>query len=79
MSVDLSEFDQLTSKGRKAPCKVRAALDALSEKDAVILEAAIEAKKDFGAIEEWCRRRNQKVSISALTSHDRKKSCSCHG
>jgi len=77
---DLSEFVAL-ARPRRAPCRVKPALDALDKHEREQFDAAIAADRGLindSAIARWLEVRGHTLSVGAVTSH-RRQTCACHG
>lgn len=78
--IDLSEFEQLTQRNQRRPCKVAAAFEQLAPADRKALDAALAADGNritVGAIEKWLKRRSVLVPSSSISNHRRGR-CQCH-
>lgn len=84
---DLTEFYQLAAKGNhKKPCQIGLAREQLDLEDRVNLDGVFGDEKhglpsgfiNVGAVRDWLAKRGHKVSVPAITSHQ-KGTCSCDG
>lgn len=77
---DLSEFEKLSHRSQKKPCKVGAAASRLKPAERKQLDAASEAdtgRISNAAILSWLEARGLDASIPSVTNH-RRKQCSCY-
>lgn len=78
---DLSEFRALSKRAdQRNPCKIGQALEALprDQRNQLVAALADPAHITVGAIATWCEVRQLDVSVSAVSSHRRRK-CKCNG
>lgn len=80
-SPDLAEFFKL-SRPKKPPCRLGFAIEQFGSRTVAAkqLKAALDTDPGIitnSAIVEWCKAREQDVTVSAVVSH-RKGTCTCN-